>query len=69
MIKVIKPGISDEAAADMDARVKATVEGILEDIESRGDAAVRELSEKFEQEQLELKAFRINSILINSVQA
>ena len=48
MIKVIKSGISAEAAADMDAKVKATVEGILKDIESRGDAAVRELSEKFD---------------------
>ena len=48
MIKVIKSGISAEAAADMDARVKHTVEGILADIEKRGDAAVRELSEKFD---------------------
>ena len=48
MIKVIKSGISAEAAADMDAKVKATVEGILKDIESRGDAAVRELSQKFD---------------------
>ncbi len=37
----------DERAAD-DARVRATVEGILKDIETRGDAAVRELSEKFD---------------------
>jgi sulfopropanediol 3-dehydrogenase len=28
--------------------VRATVEGILGDIEARGDAAVRELSEKFD---------------------
>ncbi len=49
MIKVIKSGISAEAAADMDARVKQTVEDILADIEQRGDAAVRELSEKFDQ--------------------
>ena len=48
MIKVIKKGISQEAAADMDAKVKATVESILKDIETRGDAAVRELSEKFD---------------------
>ncbi|MEM1263797.1 MAG: histidinol dehydrogenase [Pseudomonadota bacterium] len=48
MIKIIKPGISDEAAADMDAKVKATVEKILADIGTRGDAAVRELSEKFD---------------------
>ena len=48
MIKVIKSGISAEAAADMDAKVKATVESILADIDTRGDAAVRELSEKFD---------------------
>ena len=38
---------ADERAED-DARVRATVEGILGDIEARGDAAVRELSEKFD---------------------
>ena len=48
MIKVIKAGISAEAAADMDAQVKATVETTLKDIETRGDDAVRELSEKFD---------------------
>ena len=48
MIKVIKTGISEEAAADMGAKVKATVEATLKDIETRGDAAVRELSEKFD---------------------
>jgi sulfopropanediol 3-dehydrogenase len=48
VIKIIKSGISEEAAADMGAKVKATVEGILKDIETRGDAAVRELSEKFD---------------------
>ncbi len=48
MIKVIKPGISEEAAADFDAKVKSTVEATLKDIETRGDAAVRDLSEKFD---------------------
>jgi len=48
VIKVIKSGISAEAAADMDAQVKATVETTLKDIETRGDAAIRELSEKFD---------------------
>ena len=48
MIKVIKPGISEEAAADFDAKVKTTVEATLKDIETRGDAAVRDLSEKFD---------------------
>lgn len=48
MIRVIKAGISAEAAADMDANVKKTVEGILADIEQRGDTAIRELSSKFD---------------------
>jgi len=48
VIKVIKSGISEEAAADFDAKVKATVEATLKDIETRGDAAVRDLSEKFD---------------------
>jgi sulfopropanediol 3-dehydrogenase len=33
---------------DDDAKVRATVETILKDIEARGDAAVRELSQKFD---------------------
>jgi len=48
VIKIIKDGISEETAADLDARTKAIVEDILGDIDSRGDAAVRELSEKFD---------------------
>ncbi|MDH3990229.1 MAG: histidinol dehydrogenase, partial [Gammaproteobacteria bacterium] len=48
MIKVIKSGIDADVAADMDAKVKSTVETTLKDIETRGDAAVRELSEKFD---------------------
>ena len=34
--------------AEADSKVRATVEGILADIEARGDAAVRELSSKFD---------------------
>lgn len=48
MIKLIKAGISDEVAAEFDAKVRATVEDILGDIEVRGDEAVRELSGKFD---------------------
>ncbi|MDH3821534.1 MAG: histidinol dehydrogenase, partial [Gammaproteobacteria bacterium] len=48
MIKVIKSGIDADVAADMDAKVKSTVETTLKDIETRGDAAVRDLSEKFD---------------------
>ena len=48
MIKVLKSGVSQEEAAELEAQVRETVEGILEDIDSRGDAAVRELSSKFD---------------------
>ena len=34
--------------AEADSKVRSTVEGILADIEARGDAAVRELSSKFD---------------------
>ena len=48
MKRVLKEGISAEASKSDEAKVKGIVEGILADIEERGDAAVRELSEKFD---------------------
>ena len=48
MIRVLKQGISADAAEEFDTEVRATVEGILADIKARGDAAVRELSERFD---------------------
>ncbi len=44
----LKRGMSVEKSREVDAKVRATVEGILQDIEKRGDVAVRELSEKFD---------------------
>ena len=44
----IKRGRDAAAIAEDDARVRATVEGILADVAARGDAAVRDLSEKFD---------------------
>ncbi|KAB0622268.1 histidinol dehydrogenase [Castellaniella defragrans] len=49
MIHYIKRGKSKAVKAELDARVRATVEAILADVEARGDAAVREYSEKFDQ--------------------
>ncbi len=49
MIRYLKEGISEEQAATEDARVRQTVENILEDITSRGNKAVREYSERFDQ--------------------
>ncbi len=48
MAKFLKTGRSAEDVAENDAKVRATVEDILADIEARGDAAVRELAEKFD---------------------
>jgi sulfopropanediol 3-dehydrogenase len=58
VIKVIKSGIDADVAADMDAKVKSTVETTLKAIETRGDAAVRELSEKFDK--WSPKSFRLS---------
>jgi len=47
-ITYLKKGKSDAARADDDAKTRAVVEQTLQDIETRGDTAVRELSEKFD---------------------
>ncbi|EMQ4278343.1 histidinol dehydrogenase [Vibrio alginolyticus] len=48
MTRILKNGITEEASASNDAKVRQIVESILADIESKGDSAVRELSEKFD---------------------
>ncbi len=48
MIRFLKRGISAEQDAAEQSRVRQTVESILADIETRGDAAVREYSQKFD---------------------
>ncbi|MGL3104869.1 histidinol dehydrogenase [Bradyrhizobium sp. BR 1432] len=48
MAKLLKKGRDADARAEDDARVRQTVETILNDISRRGDVAVRELSEKFD---------------------
>lgn len=47
-IDYLKQGISQQNRADADAKVRATVEATLADIDARGDAAVRDLSVKFD---------------------
>ena len=46
MAKWLKEGKSEKEIVEADAEVKKTVEKILQDVTSRGDQAVRELSEK-----------------------
>ena len=48
MIRYLKRGKDAQSQADDDSKVRATVEGILKNIESRGDDAVREYSKKFD---------------------
>jgi sulfopropanediol 3-dehydrogenase len=49
MAKQLKRSRDAAQRAEDDSKVRATVEGILADIEKRGDDAVRELSAKFDQ--------------------
>ncbi len=48
MIRKLKSGASIAEHAKADAAVRATVESIIGDIEQRGEAAVREYSERFD---------------------
>jgi len=48
MIKYLKRGKDVQVRADDDAKVRATVEGIIRDVENRGDAAVRDYSRQFD---------------------
>ena len=47
-MKVIKQGITKQAARDAEAKVRQVVEGILTEVEARGDEAVRELSARLD---------------------
>ena len=58
-IQHLKTSKPDAEKAEDDARVRATVEGILADIEARGDAAVRDLSVKFDK--YDPAAFRLTA--------
>ncbi len=48
MITYLKHGRSDELKTDDESKVRETVTGILADVQARGDAAVAELSKKFD---------------------
>jgi sulfopropanediol 3-dehydrogenase len=59
--------MSVEKSREADAQVRATVEGILQDVEKRGDAAVRELSQKFDKWSPE--SFRLSPTQIEELTA
>ena len=48
MKKIIKSGLTYAETKDADAKVRALVESILGDVTDRGDAAIRELSARFD---------------------
>ncbi|ABG33403.1 histidinol dehydrogenase [Roseobacter denitrificans] len=64
-IEYLKRGKPDAERADDDAKTRAAVEAILADIEARGDAAVRELSEKFDG--YSPAAFRLSAVEIDDL--
>jgi len=49
MVRYLKRGMDAGAVSAADAKVRATVEAILAAVETRGDAAVREFSQQFDQ--------------------
>ncbi|MBS0644029.1 MAG: histidinol dehydrogenase [Proteobacteria bacterium] len=66
MIQVLKAGATEAEKTEADRKVRQTVESILEDIAARGDAAVRELSAKFdkwEPESFRLRADEIKALI------
>ena len=48
MATYLKKRIDQTVTDALDAKVRATVEGIMTDVKKRGDAAVRELSQQFD---------------------
>jgi sulfopropanediol 3-dehydrogenase len=64
MIRQIKKGKAPQAKLDASAQVQATVQSIIADIEQRGEAAVREYSQKFDK--WDPKSFRLSKAEIDS---
>ena len=58
MARYLKRGMDAGTIKAAESQVRATVDGILADIEERGDSAVRELSTKFDS--WSPKAFRLS---------
>ncbi|MFV2052137.1 histidinol dehydrogenase [Aliiroseovarius sp. YM-037] len=66
-IEYLKRGKAEDARAEDDAKTRAVVEATLKDIETRGDAAVRDLSEKFDN--YSPKSFRLSESEIEALMA
>ncbi len=65
MIRILKHGATEAEKTEADRKVRQTVEAILDDIAARGDAAVRELSAKFDKWQPE--SFRLSDSQIQAL--
>ena len=67
MARYLKTSMSSAERAEADQKVRTTVEGILADIQTRGDAAVAELSQKFDN--WSPQAFRLSPDAIDAAMA
>jgi len=67
MATFLKRRIARDVTDELDAKVRRTVEAILEDVGKRGDAAVRELSAKFDQ--WSPPAFRLSQAELDAIVA
>ena len=67
MAEILKSGKSDAELFDADRKVQDTVRGILDDIRNRGERAVRELSQRFDQ--WDPPSFRLSTDEIQAVVA
>ena len=65
MATYLKQGLSEARASEIEAAVRATVEAVLSEVQARGDAAVREYSEKFDR--WNPASFRLNEEQIQKV--
>jgi sulfopropanediol 3-dehydrogenase len=64
MIRQVKKGKAPQAKLDASAQVQATVQSIIADIESRGEKAAREYSQKFDK--WDPKSFRLSQAEVDS---
>jgi sulfopropanediol 3-dehydrogenase len=65
MIRYLKKGADEQEAREADRKTRQTVEAILDDVAQRGEAAVRELSAKFDR--YEPESFRLSPEEIRSL--
>ena len=58
MARILKPGVNPEMQLSISEDVQQTVRGIIADLRARGDTALRELSQKFDN--FNPESFRLN---------